>query len=415
MEVPANRLPGAETLVHYGAFDPGVWHSRIILEWVGGELPEVDVSVVLTPDLDLYMEDMGTRQTDIADSRDRPVDRSVPFGVVPGEVYDFAVLPTAAEMTGLMATARGLAAAERRRQGWPTPTIPVAAAPAPAVAGGGGLAALVGAIGAPAAPVAPLAPGAPPAGLPPAGALPPPVAPGAILPAPAGPPAAPGAPPAGGGLAGLAAAIGMGGAGPLGPGGAAGGGVVPAGGGALDVRVMTVNYEQSGERFRSFAVGVTLLEEARWPDSPVKGPPTVIWCCKFMLANGGTPTGWHQKWTTICKLQHTDAGVSTHEMCCRLLEIMLCFDQLQAGSLASAEFIVRQIQTQEQRWKERAMGNIGDAQQEANMYSGIQNRCNLCLCPALTEWVAEEARKESAVQKELRKAREERGLAAPKK
>jgi hypothetical protein len=37
-------------------------------------------------------------------------------------------------------------------------------------------------------------------------------------------------------------------------------------------------------------------------------------------------------------------------------------------------------------------------------------RGNLCVCPALQDWISEELRKESAVLKERRKAREERSL-----
>ena len=38
-----------------------------------------------------------------------------------------------------------------------------------------------------------------------------------------------------------------------------------------------------------------------------------------------------------------------------------------------------------------------------------------CICPALTDYLADEARKDTAVMKEMRKAREERNLAKPKK
>ena len=42
-------------------------------------------------------------------------------------------------------------------------------------------------------------------------------------------------------------------------------------------------------------------------------------------------------------------------------------------------------------------------------------RGELCICPLLSEWIAKELQKESAVMKERRKAGEERVLARPKK
>eukprot|EP00973_Karenia_brevis_P076428 10618679-Karenia_brevis.AAC.1 len=72
-----------------------------------------------------------------------------------------------------------------------------------------------------------------------------------------------------------------------------------------------------------------------------------------MLANGGTPKGWHQRWTTTCKLTANDAHVATHEAMCHLLEFMISYDQLDAGALASAEIAARQVQLAEEKWKDR--------------------------------------------------------------
>eukprot|EP00973_Karenia_brevis_P051814 7198587-Karenia_brevis.AAC.1 len=72
-----------------------------------------------------------------------------------------------------------------------------------------------------------------------------------------------------------------------------------------------------------------------------------------MLAQAGTPKGWHAKWVNLCKLQHTDNGVSLHEAMCNLLELMVCYDQLNAAGLASGEIAARQIQMVEDKWKDR--------------------------------------------------------------
>ena len=178
--------------------------------------------------------------------------------------------------------------------------------------------------------------------------------------------------------------------------------------------MLPVQYDIANQRFRSFADSCIILEEVQWPDNPVKGPCSVVWCCRFIKENAGTPNQWHLRWMGLCKLQSSDGGVALHEVACRTLELMLCYDQLSLGTLASAEYLCRQIQIQEHRWRERALGQMGELHLESNLWSGQLNRANLCIAPQLQEWVAEESRKESAVLKEQRKAREERAFAKPK-
>jgi len=144
---------------------------------------------------------------------------------------------------------------------------------------------------------------------------------------------------------------------------------------------MPVAFDVGGERNRTFAAAVLLIEVLLFADSPVKGPTTVLWVCKFILANGGTPTGWHQRWMTNAKLQTADAGVNIHEMACRMLEMMVCFDQLQLGAVASAEYICLQIQIQEQRWRDRILGNTPEQQQEAYLFAGQVSRGLICVAP----------------------------------
>ena len=180
-----------------------------------------------------------------------------------------------------------------------------------------------------------------------------------------------------------------------------------------DVRILSVLYETTGERFRDFAAAVQILESIEWSDSPVRGPCTVLWVVRFMKQHGGTPSGWHQRWMVNCRLQTTDSGVALHEHFCKTLEIMVCFDQLAVGALASAEYCCRQIQMVEERWRERVAGATDDLTAEATLFSGAFSRGTICVCPALQAWIAEELKKESAVAKERRKAREERQLGRP--
>ena len=67
------------------------------------------------------------------------------------------------------------------------------------------------------------------------------------------------------------------------------------------------------------------------------------------------------------------------------------------------------LQTQEHRLRDRILGAIPEAQSEAYLITGQVPRGLVCFAPQL-----QEARKESAMLKYQRKAREERALARPK-
>ena len=97
---------------------------------------------------------------------------------------------------------------------------------------------------------------------------------------------------------------------------------------------------------------------------------------------------------------------------CRVLETACCYDQLDTANLASFEFVCRQIQTTEERLKEKFTTGQ-DASVDLFLMSGSSSRASLCICPALSAWVATEAAKDTAVLKERRKAREERALLKP--
>ena len=79
-----------------------------------------------------------------------------------------------------------------------------------------------------------------------------------------------------------------------------------------------------------------------------------------------------------------------------------------------AEYLGRQVQLTEEKWKDRVLGNQNEGASEAAMFSGVGQR-TLCIAPQLQDWMTEELRKESAILKERRKAREERNLLKPPK
>ena len=180
--------------------------------------------------------------------------------------------------------------------------------------------------------------------------------------------------------------------------------------------MLSVLYDTTGERFRNFAESVQYLEIVKWPDSPVKGPVAVLWCCRFMKINGGSPSAWHHRWQSLAKVQSSEPGVQAHGAFCRTLEIMLCFDQFSLGSLASAGYVCRQIQLVEEKHKEKAGSKASvELAQEQHLFGGHSSHTNLCICPDLSAWIAEGMKTEAAVMKERREACEEHSLQKPAK
>ena len=129
----------------------------------------------------------------------------------------------------------------------------------------------------------------------------------------------------------------------------------------FDLRVMPVHFDLLGQRHMAFDQAVLGFREDAWPDWPLKGPRSCLWVCRCIVQNGGTPTGRHARWKHDAKLQSQDAGVNEHERCCRQLETMDCYDQVNLPNSATAEHLARALQVQEERWRERMSGHKEDA------------------------------------------------------
>ena len=152
-----------------------------------------------------------------------------------------------------------------------------------------------------------------------------------------------------------------------------------------------------------------------------------MWCLEHMKRNAGGPMSWHSKWKAEAKLTDADDACKQHELMCRQLEFAVTYDQLNGGECVVLELAARQIQLIEDRHyedtlsalvaaEEKAKGNKKDKSVsmaalsgEADHFMGtMTSKNNLCICPALTQHIAEVLKDEAAIQKERRKAREER-------
>ena len=344
---------GSRILVFYEA--DVVWHTRYLLALV-----DRSSWVILTPDGDIYIEDVSDANQDWSAWRVWPRGGGIPFGVDHNMIHKFNPEPNATTLQVLIAEGNQHAQQERVRLGLAAP-------------GGGQVAA------APAAAAAPNAGGGGPAGQPPA--------PVANL---AG---------GGGGNAQLAVAL-----------------QAPAleGGGACspgeDVRTLGISRDVDGNRFKEFRDAVQEAKPCEFSDWPIAGPRTTKYVISQMLDHGGSPLGHHQAWRVACKLQPSDGPAQEHEAWSRVLQAMMTYDQLDVSNLASAELVVRALQKIEERHKHKLVSADDGGEAALFMGSSGGSRAGCIISPKLTEWVGSELQKEALVAKERRKAREERAL-----
>ena len=86
------------------------------------------------------------------------------------------------------------------------------------------------------------------------------------------------------------------------------------------------------------------MEKPTFGDWPVLGPVTGPWLLKYMHVNGGSPLAFHHRWIAEVRLDYSATGTAEHLLLCRVLELMVTYDGLNATQLASTELIPRKIQ-----------------------------------------------------------------------
>ena len=102
-----------------------------------------------------------------------------------------------------------------------------------------------------------------------------------------------------------------------------------------------------------------------------------------------------------------------------MVELALCYDQLNAGTSSVLEAISRRYQLHEEinsealKLADAGEGNYEWAEERRLFLGAPQSRASALVTPALKEHISAEVAKEAAIMKERRKAREERALLAP--
>ena len=210
--------------------------------------------------------------------------------------------------------------------------------------------------------------------------------------------------------------------------------------GEYDARVLAVKRNAAGHRHRTWQEVVEQCREVDFPDFPLEGPRTVVWCIEFIGRRHGGPMDHHRWWVSVFNLKPDDPGVAQHELVMKALDLFGCYDQHDVCNTAGLERLMREAQLTEWHYEEKRRtsaasgaassndggGNneqggkkkgkrgspAGPSMEEAAMWTGAnKDNQNVMVCPALLKYVSREAESQVNLLKSVRKAREERALA----
>ena len=197
---------------------------------------------------------------------------------------------------------------------------------------------------------------------------------------------------------------------------------------APDARILDV-AERHGRRARDWIDVASHCQEIVMKDWPIEGPRSALWCVQFLDDSGrGGPEPYHKWWRTTCKLSLSDWGVAEHMQMMRFLALAGSYDQLDLSNLAVIEAICRRAELIEYQYRERAREGLrasglgtgaaasltGSAVlggEEADLFDGVGKVAGgAMVAPAIVEFVAAELEKTARIDKQARKAREEKAL-----
>ncbi|CAK0906231.1 unnamed protein product, partial [Prorocentrum cordatum] len=188
-------------------------------------------------------------------------------------------------------------------------------------------------------------------------------------------------------------------------------GDAPGGGAATtgDARALPVRTGPRG-RGREWRGVVDSCEEEPFGDFPVAGPRSTSWCLDF-LRRRHTPTDHHLMFKTTARLQMEQWGVQEHEQLMKYLELAGTYDQLDLSNCAFAEAILRRAQTIEWAYRDRlreadsASSKDKMSPEEFSAFSGFSKAGDLLMvAPQLLEHVKTQVEKDAAIMKNIRKA-----------
>lgn len=173
-----------------------------------------------------------------------------------------------------------------------------------------------------------------------------------------------------------------------------------------DIRVLPVLFDSAEERWRTLAEAAPDLEEADYDDFPLNGPRTLYHDIRQLRRQGMDFVQHHESWVKKSGVRNSDRSVFEHSSVCRVLNLMLCYDQLNVPALASAEALNRRRTLIEQAHQGRPEAPSYEAAEDI---MGIREAGDGSIIdPALTQFAAKKAASRAEIMKQTRLAAEEK-------
>jgi len=126
----------------------------------------------------------------------------------------------------------------------------------------------------------------------------------------------------------------------------------PGGGGAagnteaeIDVRVLEVDYDAQGVRYKPWKAVVAECVIHYFRDWPLDGPMTALGVMKHMEKFGPMPTQWVEAFARRKHLATTDRAYHELMLLAEAFEAFGCYDQLNMPTSAGVEILMRRFQT----------------------------------------------------------------------
>ena len=173
--------------------------------------------------------------------------------------------------------------------------------------------------------------------------------------------------------------------------------------GSSDARTLMVDYDHQGARFKEWRVVVADSKDYHYEDWPCEGPSTVLHLLKHMMKFGGDPKQWLELWARQKSISDQDRV--KHELRC-LMDVLYLggtFDQLNMPVLASFETVARRVQCIVDAYA--AGGSGAPDWGNAKLFTGYTGPEDLVM-PQLKTWAARRGKEEVELYQARHKMRE---------
>lgn len=111
-----------------------------------------------------------------------------------------------------------------------------------------------------------------------------------------------------------------------------------------DIRILRVDYDSQGDRYKDYKESVRELSEHSFPDWPHEGPMSVLHLAKHMLRSGGDPKSWLNEWSRAKEVGEQDRVIYELRTLVEAFHYACTYDQLNVASLSSFETLARRVQ-----------------------------------------------------------------------